>query len=227
MQFPKNTWYAAIWSKDLADKPVARTFLGEAVVLYRGKSGKAAALEDRCCHRAAPLSLGEVEGDNLRCGYHGLTFAADGACVAIPSQATVPSGARVRAYPVAERWNTVWIWMGDPARADDSKIVELPWLADPGWTATPGYLRIDANAQLLVDNLLDYTHVAHLHRATIAGDPREASTPTRTEVALAYTSSSGPSRSTIREPSVYDDVPTEATHTSTSYGGWRSTIGRR
>lgn len=181
MQFPKNAWYAAIWSKDLADKPVARTLLDEAVVLYRGRSGKTAALEDRCCHRAAPLSLGEVEGDNLRCGYHGLTFAADGACVAIPSQATVPSGARVRAYPVAERWNTVWIWMGDPARADDSKIVELPWLNDPGWTATPGYLRIDANAQLLVDNLLDYTHVAHLHRATIAGDPREASTPTRTE----------------------------------------------
>jgi phenylpropionate dioxygenase-like ring-hydroxylating dioxygenase large terminal subunit len=181
VQFPKNTWYAAIWSKDLGAKPVARTLLGEPVVLYRGNSGKAAALEDRCCHRAAPLSLGEVEGDNLRCGYHGLTFAANGACVAIPSQTTVPSGARVRAYPVAERWNTVWIWMGVPARAEASKIIELPWLTDPGWTATPGYLRIDANAQLLVDNLLDYTHVAHLHRATIAGDPREASTPTRTE----------------------------------------------
>ena len=181
MRFPKNAWYAAIWSKDLADKPVARTFLDEAVVLYRGRSGKVAALEDRCCHRAAPLSLGEIEGDNLRCGYHGLTFAADGACVAIPSQDTVPSGARVRAYPVAERCNTVWIWMGDPARADAGRIVELPWLDDPGWTATPGYLRINANAQLLVDNLLDYTHVAHLHRATIAGDPREASTPTKTE----------------------------------------------
>src|SRR5262245_57147389 len=53
VQFPKNGWYAAIWSKDLAAAPVARTFLGENVVLFRGKSGKAAALEDRCCHRAA------------------------------------------------------------------------------------------------------------------------------------------------------------------------------
>ena len=71
--------------------------------------------------------------------------------------------------------------MGDPARADESKIVDLPWLASKDWTLTPGYLRIDAHAQLLVDNLLDYTHVAHLHKTTISGDPREATTPTKTE----------------------------------------------
>jgi phenylpropionate dioxygenase-like ring-hydroxylating dioxygenase large terminal subunit len=179
--FPKNGWYAAIWSKDLAAEPVARTFLGEPVVLFRGENGKAAALEDRCCHRAAPLSLGAVEGDHLRCGYHGLIFDAKGQCVSIPGQDSIPSSARVRAYPVAERYGVVWIWMGDPARADDSKIVELPWLDDKGWTLTPGYLRIAANAQLLVDNLLDYTHVAHIHKNTISGDPREATTPTKTE----------------------------------------------
>ena len=72
--FPKNGWYAAIWSKDLIGEPVARTFLGEPVVLFRAGNGTPAALEDRCCHRAAPLSLGAVEGDHLRCGYHGLTF---------------------------------------------------------------------------------------------------------------------------------------------------------
>jgi phenylpropionate dioxygenase-like ring-hydroxylating dioxygenase large terminal subunit len=179
--FPKNGWYAAIWSKDLTREPVARTFLGEQVVLFRGGSGQPAALEDRCCHRAAPLSLGAVEGDHLRCGYHGLTFDAKGQCVSIPGQDAIPSGARVRAYPVAERYNVVWIWMGDPARADDSKIVELPWLADKAWTLTPGYMRIEANAQILIDNLLDYTHVAHLHKNTISGDPREATTPTKTE----------------------------------------------
>jgi phenylpropionate dioxygenase-like ring-hydroxylating dioxygenase large terminal subunit len=181
VKFPKNGWYAAIWSKDLTTAPVARTFLDEPVVLFRGAGGRPAALEDRCCHRAAPLSLGAVDGEYLRCGYHGFTFNADGACVALPGQAAIPSGAQVRAYPVAERWNVVWIWMGDPARADASKIVELPWLADKAWTLTPGYLRVAANAQLLVDNLLDYTHVAHLHRATISGDPREATTPTKTE----------------------------------------------
>ena len=179
--FPRNGWYAAIWSKDLTTAPVGRTFLDEAVVLYRAANGRVAALEDRCCHRAAPLSLGAIEGDHLRCGYHGLLFNADGQCVAIPGQDTIPSSARVRAYPVVERYNVVWIWMGDPARADDSKIVEMSWLDDKGWTLTPGYLRIDANTQLLIDNLLDYTHVAHLHKNTISGDPREATTPTKTE----------------------------------------------
>ncbi len=84
--FPRNGWYAAIWSKDLAETPVARTFLDQQVVLFRGKGGKPGALEDRCCHRAAPLSLGAVEGDNLRCGYHGLTFDTKGQCVHIPGQ---------------------------------------------------------------------------------------------------------------------------------------------
>jgi phenylpropionate dioxygenase-like ring-hydroxylating dioxygenase large terminal subunit len=66
-----------------------------------------------------------------------------------------------------------------PARNITSKIA--PISDDISWAATPGYMRIEANAQLLVDNLLDYTHVAHLHRNTISGDPREATTPTKTE----------------------------------------------
>lgn len=181
MRFPKNGWYTAIWSKELADKPMARTILGEEVVLFRGQNGKAAALEDRCCHRAAPLSLGAVAGDNLRCGYHGLIFDTEGRCVLIPGQDTIPASARVRSYPIVERWNAVWIWMGDPGLADAGKIVELPWLDSPAWAATPSYLHLKVNAQLLVDNLLDYTHVSYLHANTIAGDPREATTPTKTE----------------------------------------------
>lgn len=179
--FPKNGWYPAAWSKDVTQSPLPRTFLGEQVVLYRGADGTLAALEDRCCHRAAPLSLGAVEGNNLRCGYHGLTFDMQGRCVAIPGQDNVPSTARVRAYPIEERDSVVWIWMGEPAKADPAAIVPMPWLHSDEWVLTPGYLRIQANAQLLVDNLLDYTHVAHLHKNTISGDPREATTPTKTE----------------------------------------------
>ena len=179
--FLRNAWYAAIWARELGERPVARTILGEAIALYRGASGRAAALADRCCHRAAPLSRGTVEGDALRCGYHGLKFAASGACIEVPIQAQVPPGAGVRAYPVHEQWTMVWIWMGDPARADPALIPELPWLDHAAWTVTPGYLRVGCNAQLLIDNLLDFTHVSYLHQGTIAGDPREARIPTRTE----------------------------------------------
>jgi phenylpropionate dioxygenase-like ring-hydroxylating dioxygenase large terminal subunit len=179
--FLRNAWYTGIWSKDLSDQPVARTIIGDDVVLYRGAGGKAAALEDRCCHRAAPLSCGKVVGDTLQCGYHGLKFDASGRCVEVPMQPNVPPGARVRAYPVVEKWNVAWIWMGDPALADEAKITPLPWLDSPEWKVTPGYMHLEAAGQLLVDNLLDFSHVSYLHPRTLAGDPREATTPVKTE----------------------------------------------
>lgn len=178
--FPRNAWYTASWSKDLQDQPIGQTILGDEIVLFRGAGG-AAALEDRCCHRAAPLSRGKVIGGTLQCGYHGLKYDGQGNCVEIPVQATVPLAARVRSYPVCEKWNVVWIWMGDPAKADATTITPLPWLDDPAWKVTPGYLHLEANGQLLVDNLLDFSHVSYLHPKTLAGDPREATTPVRTE----------------------------------------------
>ncbi len=71
--------------------------------------------------------------------------------------------------------------MGDPALADPAKIEDLPWLDSPEWTLTPGYLHVKSNYLLLIDNLLDLTHVTYVHKNTIAGDPREAITPTKTE----------------------------------------------
>ena len=179
--FLRNAWYAAIWSKDLTDAPLARTIVGDDLVLYRGASGQAVTLADRCCHRAAPLSRGKVAGDFLQCGYHGLKFDPAGQCVEVPMQPAVPPGTHVRSYPVVEKWNVVWVWMGDPLKADEAAIPSLPWLASPDWKLEPGYLHIAANGQLLVDNLLDFSHVSHLHPRTLAGDPRESTTPVQTE----------------------------------------------
>jgi phenylpropionate dioxygenase-like ring-hydroxylating dioxygenase large terminal subunit len=179
--FLRNGWYAAIWSNDLTDRPIGRIFLNEKVVLFRNASGQVAALEDCCCHRAAPLSKGELSGEHLACGYHGLKYDTNGQCVEVPGQSIVPRGAKVRSYPLREKWGVAWIWMGDPAKADESKIPNLHWLADPGWTATPGYIHLKSSYQFLIDNLLDLTHVAYVHKKTLAGDPREATTPTKTE----------------------------------------------
>lgn len=179
--FLRNCWYAAAWSKDLTDKPVARTFLNEKVVLFRTASGQPAALEDRCCHRAAPLSYGEVSGENLACGYHGLQFDSSGNCVLVPGQKQVPPGARVRSYPVHERWNAIWIWMGEVGLADPATIPELTWLNNSNWAITPGTIQVKTNYQFIIDNLLDLTHVSYVHKNTLAGDPREAITPTKTE----------------------------------------------
>src|SRR5262249_26681472 len=150
-------------------------------VLLRTASGTVEELEYCCCHRAAPLSKGEVAGEYLACGYHGLQFDTNGQCVAVPGQPTVPPGAKVKHYPVAEKWNAVWIWMGEPEKADAEKVPDLRWLADASWAITPGYIHVKSNYQFLVDNLLDLTHVSYVHKNTLAGDPREATTPTKTE----------------------------------------------
>ena len=179
--FLRNGWYSAIWSHELKEKPVGKTFLNEKVVLFRNDRGEVGALVDCCCHRAAPLSLGEVSGATLACGYHGLKFDVNGKCVEVPGQPDVPADAKVRSYPVYEKNNVVWIWMGDPAKTDTAKIPDMPWLSDPKWATTPGNLHVKANYQFIIDNLLDLTHVSHVHKKTLAGDPREATAPTKTE----------------------------------------------
>ena len=136
--FPLNAWYAAAWDAELRHELFPRTVANKKIVLYRRSDGRPVALEDACWHRLLPLSKGRLKGDELVCGYHGLKFDVGGQCVEVPGQSLVPRGARVRSYPVREKWSVAWIWMGDPAKADESKIPNLPWLADPGWTATPG-----------------------------------------------------------------------------------------
>ncbi len=180
--FLRNAWYAAIWAGDLpAQIPVARTLLGEPVVLFCTESGVPVALADRCCHRAAPLSRGTCSGETIECGYHGLRYDATGACVHIPGQTSIPPGALVRSYPVCQKWNMVWIWMGDPDSADEARIPNYFWLDDPNWTATTGYIPLRAHYQLLIDNLLDFTHVTYLHKNTIAGEPAEGTVPVEVE----------------------------------------------
>jgi phenylpropionate dioxygenase-like ring-hydroxylating dioxygenase large terminal subunit len=68
---------------------------------------------------------------------------------------------------VVERYRWVWIWMGDPALADPAQICDFHWLQDPDWGAKPSYLHVEANWQLVVDNLLDLTHLAFVHETTI------------------------------------------------------------
>lgn len=167
-EFLKNYWYVAALDSEVSrDKPLARTILGEPIVFYRRNDGQVVALADRCCHKSFPLHKGFIEGDNLRCGYHGFLYGGDGACVEIPGQPNIPKAARVRAYPVVERHTWVWIWMGDPALADPADITDFHWLDDKGWGARSTRFHVKANYKLIVENLLDLTHLAFVHGSTI------------------------------------------------------------
>lgn len=173
--FLKNCWYVAAWDHELLDgKKLARTILEKPVVLFRGESGKYVALDDRCCHRGAPLSMGRIEGDCLRCMYHGMKYDPSGTCIEVPGQDRIPKTLRVHSYPVEERGHLLWIWMGDPALADPDLIVDFPPLHDPHWRGLPAYLHYDANWLLIVDNLSDLAHLAFVHTNTLGGSEEYA-----------------------------------------------------
>ena len=166
--FLKNYWYVAASGSEIGRKPFRRVIMNEPVVLYRTENGTPIALEDRCPHRRLPLSMGKLVGDDvLQCHYHGLRFDRTGQCVRVPGQDLIPATARVKTYPVIDRYKWLWIWMGDPALADPDKIVDYHWLDDPNWGAKPDYLYAQCNWQLVNDNLLDLTHLAFVHETTI------------------------------------------------------------
>lgn len=166
--FVRNAWYVAAFSHECTDRPLARTLLGESVALFRTPDGVCVALQDRCCHRFAPLSLGDVEADGIRCRYHGMKFNHQGTCIEIPGQSVIPAKMCVRAFPLIERHGFLWIWLGDAKRADPDLIVDVHWNDDPAWPTARGYIHYQANYQLIADNLLDFSHLTYVHRTTLA-----------------------------------------------------------
>lgn len=173
--FLKDCWYVAAWDHEvLADTLLARTIVGESVLVYRRVDGTPVAIDNRCAHRLAPLSLGRKEGDAVRCLYHGLKYGADGRCIEVPGQDAVPAKLCVRSYPVAERGRWIWVWMGDPVRADEALIPDAFSLRHPEWRYRPGYMHYRADHLLICDNLLDFSHLSYVHENTLGGSPNIA-----------------------------------------------------
>lgn len=164
MTYVRNAWYVADWTHELSiGTPMALSILDEPIVLYRNEEGEPFALEDRCVHRLAPLSLGRCEGDKIRCPYHGLLFNRDGTVAEIPGQDMIPDHARVRSYPVVDYRGWLWVWMGDPALADPQLLPPVVALDDADYTLGHGQLEYEAEARLVNDNLLDFSHLSYVH----------------------------------------------------------------
>jgi vanillate O-demethylase monooxygenase subunit len=177
----RNAWYVGAWDHEVTRQNLMRrTLLGEPVVFYRTEKGEPVALADRCCHRHAPLSRGKLFGDLIECPYHGFRYDAAGDCVLIPGQSAIPPGARVKSYPAVERYHWIWVWMGDPALADPAKIEDFHWMDDPAWRWGGERLELKGNYVLLVENLLDLSHLSFVHPTTL-GTEKIAQTPMRAE----------------------------------------------
>jgi vanillate O-demethylase monooxygenase subunit len=129
------------------------------------------AIGNVCPHRFAPLSEGRRYGDNIACPYHGLEFAPDGQCVRNPNgdrsretDGPIPKSCRVPSYPLEERWGILFIWMGDPEKADLEKLPDYSMTRPrEGRAVVYGHHTVNAHYELVVDNLMDRTHVQFLH----------------------------------------------------------------
>ncbi|MES2535952.1 MAG: aromatic ring-hydroxylating dioxygenase subunit alpha [Pseudomonadota bacterium] len=179
--FVRNAWYVAAWSSEVGRTLFKRRILGEPLVFYRKNDGTPAALIDRCAHKLLPLSMGTLVGDNVQCGYHGLQYDCSGKCVHVPGQDRIPPTAVVRSFPVVERNNAIWVWMGDPVLADPSTIHSIRKLDDPDWAAIDGgYQHHQADYLNIAENLQDPAHTTYAHKGTI-GNPAASDVPVKVE----------------------------------------------
>ena len=179
LPFVRNAWYAAAWSDEITRDLIERWICGIPVVFYRTEAGTPIALEGTCPHRQYPLALGRLKDDTIECGYHGITFGCSGTCVHVPGEQRAPAAMKVREFPLHERGGLIWLYAGDPSKADPANIVDQ-WLGAPGWTSVHGTKILEGRAQLLIENLMDLSHEAFLHPETI-GNASVAETPIITD----------------------------------------------
>ena len=211
MRYVRNCWYVAAWDSDLpADSPLAVTILDDAIVLWRDGSGEVVALEDRCVHRHAPLSLGRCESGALRCMYHGLLFDAAGVVIEIPGQPTIPPQARVRRYPVVVRHSWIWVWLGDAAAADVHLIPPAVGYDDGRFILGHGQLDYTAPARLINDNLLDFSHLSYVHAVSFQAGPAFAErlptiTPLPRGVRISRWNEQQPAQHNRADPARFDN----------------------
>jgi phenylpropionate dioxygenase-like ring-hydroxylating dioxygenase large terminal subunit len=183
-------WYVAARSTQVtAEKPFASVILDEPLVLFRGADGRPTALRDRCLHRNAALSDGDVFDGCIGCPYHGWTYDASGACIAVPSEgpASAPRVARrVERFPTTERDGLVWVYMGDADRAAERPPFAFPHAEEKGWRTYYMLTAFDGDVTDLVENFMDVPHTAFVHRGWF----RKTTVPKRAEATVERTAES-------------------------------------
>jgi vanillate O-demethylase monooxygenase subunit len=165
---PLNAWYVAAWDHEVTRKPMARRIADRPLALYRTEDGKAVALADACWHRLAPLSLGKTVGkDGIQCPYHGIVYNSAGRCASMPAQESINPSATVPSFPVVERYRFVWVWLGDPTKADPGLVPDMHQMDSPDWAGDGQTILAPCNYQLVLDNLMDLTHEEFVHASSI------------------------------------------------------------
>eukprot|EP01018_Ginkgo_biloba_P014645 Gb_20939 [translate_table: standard] len=173
----ESEWYPLYLAAHVPkDAPLGLTVFDKQLVLYEDGDGVFQCYEDRCPHRAAKLSEGQLVEGRLECLYHGWQFEDDGKCVKIPqlpSGAKIPRVACVRSYEVKQSQGVIWVWMADRSSADPKK---LPWFehyARPGFQELSSVHELPYDHSILLENLMDPAHIPISHDRTDLSAKRE------------------------------------------------------
>lgn len=164
----RRCWQPVARIQDLERGPQRAVLLGEALAVFLTEGGAPAVVADRCAHRGASLSMGEVRGEGVQCPYHGWEWdGRDGACTRIPSladQGQIPARARIAAFPARAHWGLVWTALEEPLGEPPS----VPWFDPDRWRwghGTPFELPVGLG--VMIENFRDVAHFAFVHRATL------------------------------------------------------------
>jgi phenylpropionate dioxygenase-like ring-hydroxylating dioxygenase large terminal subunit len=164
-----NQWYILLESKQVKDKPVGVTRMGEKMVFWRDEQGQVHCFRDKCVHRGVQLSLGKIADGHLQCPFHGFEFDPSGRVVAIPANGRaqpVPEVFRVLSYPTHEAHGLIWVWWGENPSAD----LKLPHFFEDigdGVSYKAIYAPWDTHYSRAIENQLDAVHVPFVHHNTI------------------------------------------------------------
>ncbi len=187
----RNLWYPVLPSYRVNDTPIGITRLSDNIVLWRDRDGVVRALEDRCPHRGARLSLGWNLGDRVACWYHGVEIDGRGCVVDVPAVESCPMKGeqRVRSYPVLESNGAVFLYFGDTAHRVPCALdlpVELTSSEYDSFLCTAEW---GANYRFAIDNVMDPMHGSYLHaksHSMAMGDKRAEMRIVKTATGLVF-----------------------------------------
>jgi phenylpropionate dioxygenase-like ring-hydroxylating dioxygenase large terminal subunit len=182
----RHCWYPVSFVQDLPkDYPYSFSLYDEPLVLFRNQEGKLVCLTDRCPHRAARLSDGQIIDGKLECLYHGWQFGSEGQCLHIPqlpAEAKIPVNSCVQSFKVVERQGMVWVWPGEPEAADEESIPTLVDLDKPGFVHVDTIYDLPFDQSYFIENVIDPAHANISHDGTPNGGKRENAQPLEMEV---------------------------------------------
>jgi 5,5'-dehydrodivanillate O-demethylase len=183
-RYLRRFWQPIAHSQDVAPqqaKPLR--IMSEDFTLYRGEGGTVHLLDSRCAHRGTQLSTGWVEGDCIRCFYHGWKYGGSGQCVEQPAEdASFAQKVKIKSHPVQEYLGLIFAYLGDAQRGDTGAfrappLPRYPEFEDPASLLEPDTFRRRCNYFQNVENALDTTHVGFVHRGLGDAFNGEVDTP--------------------------------------------------